>query len=140
MRILVTTTGFPGHVLPLMPFALAARAAGHEVCVAGPPPAAALTSELEFCAIGRPPHGEVAALLAEAAQRSPEEGHALVVAEGFGRAATRAALPDVLQLVGAWRPDVVLRESQEFAGLVAAQRHGIPGVADARARRPAGPP
>lgn len=128
MRILLTTTGYPGHVLPLMPFARAARAAGHEVCVAGPPPTAALTEGLEFCAVGRPPHGEVAELLAEAAQRSPEDGHALIVAEGFGRAATRAALPDLLRLVGAWRPDVVLRESQELAGMLAAERHGVPSV------------
>jgi UDP:flavonoid glycosyltransferase YjiC (YdhE family) len=36
MRVLITTTGFPGHFLPLVPFARAYKQAGHSVCVAGP--------------------------------------------------------------------------------------------------------
>lgn len=31
-------------------------------------------------------------------------------------------------MVGAWRPDVIVRESQELAGALAAERHGIPHV------------
>jgi UDP:flavonoid glycosyltransferase YjiC (YdhE family) len=36
MRLLFTTTGQAGHVLPLVPLARACLRAGHEVRVAGP--------------------------------------------------------------------------------------------------------
>ena len=35
---------------------------------------------------------------------------------------------DVLEVVSDWQPDVVVRESQEYAGALAAERHGIPHV------------
>ena len=130
MRVLVTTTGYPGHVLPVVPFARACVRSGHEVCVAGPRAAASIVRErgLEFCGWPDPPEDEVARIVATAAQLAPPDGHALMIAEGFGRVAPRAALPGALQVIGAWRPDVVVRESQEFAGYLAAERHGVPHV------------
>ena len=127
MRVLVTTTGYPGHVMPVLPFARAFQRRGHEVCVAGPRSAGTLVRDagLAFCGWSDPPSAQVAAVVGKAARLAPEAGHALMIAEGFGRVATRAALPEVLHLVGAWRPDVVVRESQEFAGHLAAERHRV---------------
>jgi UDP:flavonoid glycosyltransferase YjiC (YdhE family) len=118
MRVLVTTTGYPGHLLPLVPLARACRRAGDEVCVLGPRSAGPIVRELglEFCGYPDPPQEQIGAVVGAAAQSSPADGHALMVAECFGRVATRAVLRDVLQMVGAWRPHVVVRESHEFAG------------------------
>ena len=40
----------------------------------------------------------------------------------------KAALPDMLDLVERWRPDVIARETAEVASLVAAEAHGVPDV------------
>jgi UDP:flavonoid glycosyltransferase YjiC (YdhE family) len=44
----------------------------------------------------------------------------------FARIDTRAALPDLLRIVARRRPDVIVRESWEFASTIAAELHGIP--------------
>jgi UDP:flavonoid glycosyltransferase YjiC (YdhE family) len=128
MRVLVTTTGYPGHVLPLVPFARACVRAGHDVCVVGPRSRGEIVRQagLDFCGCSDPPEDEIRRVVATVAQLDPGAGHARMMAEGFGRVATRSALPDLLQIVGAWQPDVVVRESQEFAGALAAERHGVP--------------
>jgi UDP:flavonoid glycosyltransferase YjiC (YdhE family) len=43
----------------------------------------------------------------------------------FAHADARVALPGLLETIEAWRPDVVLSESTEFAGALAAELHGI---------------
>jgi Erythromycin biosynthesis protein CIII-like, N-terminal domain len=127
MRVLITTTGFPGHFLPLVPFARAYTEAGHSVLVAGPRscrPIVARTG-LGFEPCAELPADDVAALLAEAATMSREDGHAHVVKAGFAGIAARALADDMRTIVETWRPELVLHESQEFAGAAAAERHGI---------------
>jgi UDP:flavonoid glycosyltransferase YjiC (YdhE family) len=128
MRILVTTTGFPGHFLPLVPFARAWARAGHEVCVAGPRAAAATAERagLQFCPCADLPEQETGKLMASVAGLAHEDGHARMIAEGFAGLVARTALGDLLRLTAAWRPDLVVRESQELAGALAAERHGVP--------------
>jgi UDP:flavonoid glycosyltransferase YjiC (YdhE family) len=130
MRVLITTTGFPGHLLPVVPVARACARAGHEVCVLAPRSRRPIVAQtgLPSHATADAPGEEVAATVAGAAGLPAPEGHARMIADGFARTATRAALADTLQLAGAWRPDVIVRESQEFAGLLASERHGIPHV------------
>jgi UDP:flavonoid glycosyltransferase YjiC (YdhE family) len=130
MRVLMTTTGYPGHLLPLVPFGGACSRAGHEVCVAAPRAAEALVVRLGFpCAhLPDPPEQALKAMLAAAAAMRPQAGHEHVIASGFGELATRTALPSLLDVVGGWRPDVIVRESHEFAGALAAEIHGIPQV------------
>ena len=57
-----------------------------------------------------------------------EEANAVVIGEVFGRLGAGAALPGVEAMIESWRPDVVVRESYEFASVVAAERAGIPHV------------
>src|SRR4051794_35367890 len=110
MRILFTTTGYPGHVLPLAPFASACVEAGHEVAVAGPRSAGPVveTLGLEFCSCADLPAGDVAAMVDRAAQLDPHKAHELMIGVGFAATASRALLPGLLQVVGAWRPDVLV--------------------------------
>ncbi len=59
---------------------------------------------------------------------SNDEGNAIVVSEVFGRIDARAALPGIQALVEQWRPDLVVRETSEFASYVVAEAVGIPHV------------
>src|SRR5215211_8016685 len=50
----------------------------------------------------------------------------MVLGEVFTRLDARAALPGVLDACAEWWPHVVVRETCEFAGYLAAERRGIP--------------
>jgi UDP:flavonoid glycosyltransferase YjiC (YdhE family) len=49
-----------------------------------------------------------------------------MLADFFTDVDTRAALPGLDAVVAGWRPDVILRESWEFASLVVAEARGVP--------------
>jgi UDP-glucoronosyl and UDP-glucosyl transferase len=55
-----------------------------------------------------------------------DQKNAMVLGEVFTRLDARAALPGVLDACSEWWPHVVLRETCEFAGYLAAERRGIP--------------
>ena len=130
MRLLFTTTGHAGHVLPLVPLARACLRAGHEVRVAGPRSRGAVVRDagLPFWPFADPPEDEVWSVFAPTARLPAEEANAVVIGEMFGRLAAGAALPGLEAMIESWRPDVVVRESYEFASVVAAERAGIPHV------------
>jgi UDP:flavonoid glycosyltransferase YjiC (YdhE family) len=50
----------------------------------------------------------------------------IVIAEIFAGACARVALPGLLASMERWRPAIVVRESQEYAAVVAAEKLGIP--------------
>jgi UDP:flavonoid glycosyltransferase YjiC (YdhE family) len=128
VRILFATTRGGGHLGPLMPLAHACVRAGHEVRIAGPETVrgAVTRAGLGFAPVGAAPHDEVAAAFAPVWAREAEAAH--VIGDLFAGLHARAALPDMLALVGSWRPDVVVRETMEFASTLAAERHGVPQV------------
>ena len=130
MRLLFATTRGGGHVGPLVPFARAAVAAGHDVLVAGPGSAERLVRRagLPFAAVGEPPaaHAERAWAPVWSPETSP--GMERVVQDLFIGLHARLALPSMLELVQTWRPDVVVRETLEFASALAAERFGVPQV------------
>ena len=72
----MTTSGFPGHVLPVVSYARAAMAAGHEVCVAGPPPTRSIAGAFGLTSReSRPPApDEVHRIVARAGSLPPDEG------------------------------------------------------------------
>jgi len=128
MRILFASTSGGGHFSPLVPFAHACRRAGHDVLVAGQAGAAPLArrARLAFRAVAEPSHEDVLEF------RSGQEG--LGPMQAMARALTGlyvdlyagAALPGMLAAIEEWGPDVVVRESAEFASAVAAERLGVP--------------
>jgi UDP:flavonoid glycosyltransferase YjiC (YdhE family) len=133
VRILVTARPALGHVAPMLPLVAAATAAGHEVRLAtGPDLVAEVAARgiptlavgptfpgaLEtFAASGT---GDVADVLT--AERFPFLGRHL-----FG-ATARARLDDLRVAVRDWRPDLVVSELTEPAGLVLAADLGAPAV------------
>ena len=62
----------------------------------------------------------------------PEEANDIVVRQIFGGVRARAALSGVELAIDAWRPHVVLRESCEFAGAIAAESRADPARAGGR--------
>ena len=81
-----------------------------------------------FAAVGEPSaaHAERAWAPVWSPETSP--GMAAVVQDLFIGLHARLALPSMLALVETWRPDVVVRETLEFASALAAERRGVPQV------------
>ncbi len=128
MRILMTTHLGAGHFGPMIPFALAAVRAGHDVLVAAPPAAARQIERagLEHHPVAEPSPEQEARLRDKALALGPERGVPLMVGEVFGRLRGAAALPATLDAVAGWGADVVLHEVSELAGVAAAERRGVP--------------
>jgi UDP:flavonoid glycosyltransferase YjiC (YdhE family) len=128
MRVLITTRGSSGHLLPLAPIGHACVEAGHEVKVA----AQAQHREnvervgLPFEPVGDPPPEEWMPLMAEVGQLDLDTANERMVGDFFAGIDTRASLPALKELVATWRPDLIVRESWEFASTIVADRHGIP--------------
>lgn len=130
MRVLIATTANDGHFGPLLPFARACTAAGHEVRVAAP---ASFGDAVGRAGLRHEPFADAPAdLIGPVMGRLPtltfEEADDLVVREVFGRIDAQAALPGLLGILDRWRPQVVLRESAELGSLAAAERAGVPHV------------
>jgi hypothetical protein len=130
MRVLVATTANDGHFGPLVPFARACRAAGHEVRVAAP---ASYAVALERAGFAHEPFADappeiIGPLMATLPSMSFEEADDTVIRDVFGRIDAQAGLPAVVETLERWRPDVVVRESAELASLAAAERAGVPHV------------
>ncbi|QKW24457.1 DUF1205 domain-containing protein [Kitasatospora sp. NA04385] len=137
MRVLLMASPVPTHLLPLLPVAWAARAAGHEVLVAGQPDlvGAAREGGLPIAVIGHEQR-EI-----ETRRERRARGEADPGAEGGSRREPpweslaerwRARVEDVLDpaldLAGQWRPDLVLADPLEYASLVVGGVLGVPVV------------
>jgi UDP:flavonoid glycosyltransferase YjiC (YdhE family) len=113
-----------GHLLPLLPLAREARAAGHEVAL--------LTSEAMAGAVGPDlpvlPAGPMPDVLFEEVARRTGGGNPATdpkpetVAEFFAGTRFDLSIQDATQAAGAWQPDVIVAEACDFVGpLVAAE-------------------
>jgi UDP:flavonoid glycosyltransferase YjiC (YdhE family) len=128
VRALFSSTRGAGHFNPLLPFARAFERAGHEVLVAAPPDLAGTVeaSGFGFAAFDPPADEELGPVWGRVPELPPEEANEVVVSEIFGRLNTTAALPRLLQTFDEWRPDVVVRDPNEYGSALAAELHGIP--------------
>ena len=123
VRILVTSFPAYGHFHPVAPLALALQAARHEVRVATGPNLVdwALRCGLPASAVGLP---------LDVAEATAARDHAGPAATGhlFTDVWVGSALPGLLELTGRWRPDLVVHEEQEYAGVLLAALLGVPCV------------
>jgi UDP:flavonoid glycosyltransferase YjiC (YdhE family) len=123
MRILFTTFPAYGHFHPLAPLALAARDAGHDVRVASGPDLASWAKSCGLAAYSVGPGHTDIQLAAQS--RYPDDTW---TAHMFTDVWVPAALPGLLGLSDAWRPEMIVHEEQEYAGLLLAAIVGIPCV------------
>jgi UDP:flavonoid glycosyltransferase YjiC (YdhE family) len=128
VRVLVSTTAGSGHLGPLVPFARACEAAGHEVAVAAPASfaAAVAAAGFEHRPFADAPADLMGQTFGRLASLTFEEANRVVASEVFGRLDAQAARPALVRVLGDWRPDVVLREPAELGSLVAAESAGVP--------------
>lgn len=128
MKILMSSTSGAGHVGPLVPFARAARRAGHEVLMAVPHKSTSIVERagLDPVSIGYPSDEEMGPVWARVERAAPEDKDAIVVNEVFGRLYTRAALPLMIDLVDSWGPDLIVHESGELSATLAAELRRVP--------------
>ena len=128
VRVLFSSTRGAGHFNPLVPFARAFERAGHELLFAGPPDLAGAVdgAGFEFWQFDPPPEDELGAIWARVPELPPEQANEVVVGEVFGRLNTTAALPRLREACEEWRPDVVVRDPNEYGSALAAELHGIP--------------
>jgi UDP:flavonoid glycosyltransferase YjiC (YdhE family) len=130
VRVLFATTAGAGHFGPLAPFADACRRQGHEVLVAAPASFAGFVERAgyPFRPFDDPAEEDIRPVWEHVATVSPEEANELVVREIFARFDARAALPGLRRLFDDWRPDVVLRDPNEYSSAVAAELYGVAHV------------
>jgi UDP:flavonoid glycosyltransferase YjiC (YdhE family) len=82
-------------------------------------------SRLPFHPLADPPQHELDPIFASLSELSHEEQGVRVMREVFAEIDARSSLPGVLRAVADYRPDVILREPTEYAGLLAAERLGV---------------
>jgi UDP:flavonoid glycosyltransferase YjiC (YdhE family) len=130
MRILFATTRGAGHVGPLIPFARAAAAAGHDVLFAGPGSAGRLVRRagFAFTAVAEPSRAEAERAWAPVWSKETTPGMAVVVQDLFIGLHARTAMPGMLDATVRFRPDVVVRETLEFSSALVAERLAIPQI------------
>ena len=128
MRILITTRGSAGHFGPLIPFAQALRDAGDDVLVTTGAGTAERVRASGFAvrAYAEPPAEARAPIFARARELDNDAANRLVAAEAFVALDGGAALDDLCAIVDDWRPDLMLSETAEFAGPLAAEAAGVP--------------
>jgi len=115
MRILVTAFPGLGHLHPLVPLALAAQTAGHDVRLGI---GADLVGWARRCGLDAWPVGLTVAaahLVVAREHRGPDRANHL-----FTDVCVPAALPELLDLASTWRPELVLHEEAEYAGVLLA--------------------
>jgi UDP:flavonoid glycosyltransferase YjiC (YdhE family) len=135
MRLLFSVRPAYGHVYPVMPLALAARAAGHEVRFATTGPFLP-----KLAAVGFPTH-DVGLTIEQARDdlvltaslgRTPKgaDGRPDLDFGGtlFIDVLGRRTAADLAPVLAAQRPDLVVYEQYEFGAAVAAHAAGIPAV------------
>lgn len=128
MRILFASTRGAGHIGPLVPFAHACVAARHEVRVATAPSAAhhVRRAGLPYVPLDEPDEEVMAPAWAKVRATPRDEQGPIVIREVFAGEFARSALPKLLEFSRNWRPDVIVRETTEYASPLAADAIGVP--------------
>ena len=131
-RILFTSVPAYGHALPMLPLVRAAIRAGHDVRFATGPD---LVGPLRSRGIPTYAAGPTLAGMHQTRQdlapdidrMAPEEQIAASAAGLFGHPA-RERRHDLQEMLGRWRPDVVVHDPLELAGPMVARALGLPSV------------
>ena len=128
MRLLFTSTKGEGHIRPLLPYAKAVAALGHEVLVAAPEVCAPIVAKagLEHHVFDNLSGEELEAIWAPHRGVRGDDMMKIALPKMFAGPTARKSMPRLREAVETWRPDVIVRESLEYAGLALAETHGIP--------------
>jgi UDP:flavonoid glycosyltransferase YjiC (YdhE family) len=129
MKVLFTHQPGSGHWHPLVPLAQALQAGGHEVAFASMPAAAPTikANGFRFFSAGRDSSPEEEEARMERMKTLSASEQALFMQKYvFAGVRAERSLPDLLNIVADWHPDVIVRENTEYAGCIAAEQAAIP--------------
>ncbi|MEV5708040.1 nucleotide disphospho-sugar-binding domain-containing protein [Actinoallomurus sp. NPDC052274] len=132
MRVLFTTFPSPSHFFPMVPLAWALRTAGHEVAVAAQPAFLPVVTGTGLPAVRAGEDADINAVWYGDAEGEPswkndEERRAARAMRMFAVVGSAMA-DDVIGFARRWRADVIVYEPRAYAGLVTAERLGLPLV------------
>jgi len=125
MRILFTTRAGFGNFRPLLPFADASVAAGHEVAVAAPHSLAAEVTDAGHRFL---PFAGIAPAKLATLRSTVDRSDDAFAAHLFTRLGAAAALPGVRAAIDGFRPSLIVRDPLDLASLVGADAAGIPQI------------
>src|SRR3954447_14079274 len=133
MRVLVSSTGGHGHVLPVVPLARALLDAGHHLLWAAGRGAshhiAAAGIDAEEVGIGEEELAPRRAELWASVSHVPRDQVPQHVFPGlFGGLLPPRMLADVLPMAREWKPDLVVHEQGELSAPLVAALLGVPSV------------
>ena len=129
MRALFTTIPASGHFHPLVPLARAAIDAGHEVAFAA---SASFRPDVEAAGFRCFPAGvdrqgrQMVDLFAQARDLTGPDLARFFGVDYLVNFEARAFVPDLLALARDWPPDLIVRETAQYGGCIAAEALGIP--------------
>ena len=134
MRILFTLRGASGHLHPLVPLAQAARDTGHEVAFAMAPSFQDAIERLGFQWMSaglelRADSSPAWAQLLEQRDRLRGLERRTFYRHGLASVLGPRMVADLLRICETWRPDVFVRDTQDYGGCIAAEMLGIPHAA-----------
>src|SRR3954468_10064592 len=125
MRILFSSTRGAGHLQPLLPYARALVACGHEVAVAGPIDLSATLRDAGFphFVFDHPGDHVLEPIWARLNAVADDEAAAIAIAVGelFGGVNAIAAVPKLQLAISTFAPQLIVRDSVEYGSLVAAE-------------------
>ena len=131
MRVLFTNQPTFSHWHPLVPLAQALESTGYEIAFASTPGFCPSMEAKRFRTfpVGADETEEEAQQIREQMASSNEQPPSVgVLRYVFAGIRADRMLPDLLDLMSDWRPDVLVRDSAELTACVAAERAGIPHV------------
>ncbi len=136
MRVLLSATPEAGHLNPMLPLARTLAERGHQVTFGSSPAFARRAEAAGFAA--QPVGDELDAWFADLARRvggppgqglAPEEIEGWFAPRLFAQVGAEHTIADLVALVAAWHPDLVVHDVYQFAAPLAASLAGVPHVA-----------
>jgi UDP:flavonoid glycosyltransferase YjiC (YdhE family) len=130
VKVLFTCVVGHGHFNPMVPLAHALQVAGHRVAFATDPGFCAYVREMGFEAhpAGLDQPDALARFVASTPgweEIPPEDRQPIQYSGMFGRVRAPAMVRDLVPLIAAWQPDLLVHDAGEMAGAIAAEAAGI---------------
>jgi UDP:flavonoid glycosyltransferase YjiC (YdhE family) len=128
MRVLISSWGWRSHYYPMVPFAWALRAAGHDVRVASHPAMVPVITASGLTAVAVGKDLDFVELftggIAETAAQSDES----VTVDGATARCAEAMVDDLVAFARGWQPHLVVHDPLNLAAPVVARILGVPAV------------
>jgi UDP:flavonoid glycosyltransferase YjiC (YdhE family) len=129
MRILFSGTPAYGHLLPMLPLAMAAQRAGHETALVTHDSMAEAVAPLRVLAAGPSLEASFAEVLRRTGEDPRKATRPTTPAELFAGVRLDIGGDAVIERARAFAPDLIVAETPDYSGRLAAAALGVPWVA-----------